>query len=124
MPEMIMGPREEAFLLSEAKGYRSRDAVTLKKSDDIYRPGTVVVAVADKYELATATNLDDGADGYAGDVAIVSRYADASLADEVAAAITSDAEVKGSDLIFDASLTLDDIEPLLAVKGIKARKTA
>jgi hypothetical protein len=118
-----MGPRDEAFLLSEANGFRSRDAITLKQSTAVYQPGSVVVLLAGKYELATATNLDDGSDGLTGDLAIVARYTDATLGDADAAAITADAEVKDSELILDPSLTLDDVKPLLASKGLKARET-
>lgn len=123
MPELTMGPRDEAFLISEANGFRSRDTITLKQSNAVYQPGSVVVLLAGKYELATATNMDDGDDGLAGDLAIVARYTDATLGDADAAAITGDAEVKGSELIFDASLTLTDVKPLLMSKGIKVRET-
>ncbi|MGQ5718855.1 head decoration protein [Pseudochrobactrum asaccharolyticum] len=123
MPELTMGPREEAFLISEANGFRSRDAIALKQSNAVYQPGSVVVSLAGKYELATATNLDDGDDGLAGDVAIVARYNDATLGDVIAAAITNDAEVKNSDLVLDASINVNDVAPLLAAKGIKVRET-
>lgn len=123
MPELTMGPRDEAFLISEANGFRSRDAITLKQSTAVYQPGSVVVLLAGKYELATATNLSDGDDGLAGDLAIVARYTDATLGDADAAAITADAEVKDSELVLDASIDVDDVVPLLAAKGIKVRGT-
>lgn len=123
MSELIMTPRDEAFLLTEANGFRSRDAITLKQSTTAYQPGSVVVLLAGKYELATATNLDDGDEGLAGDLAIVARYTDATLGDADAAAITADAEVKDSELVLDASLDVDDVAPLLAAKGIKVRET-
>lgn len=123
MPELTMGPRDEAFLISEANGFRSRDAITLKQSNAVYQPGSVVVLLAGKYELATATNMDDGDDGLAGDLAIVARYTDATLGDADAAAITGDAEVKDSELVLDATLDVDDVAPLLAAKGIKVRET-
>lgn len=122
MPELVMGPRDEAFLISEANGFRSRDAITLKQSASPYLPGSVVALVAGKYELATATNLDDGADDLAGDLAIVARYTDATLGDADAAAITGDAEVKDSELVLDGSIDIDDVVPLLAAKGIKVRE--
>ena len=118
-----MSPRDEAFLISEANGFRSRDAVTLKQSTAVYQPGSIVVLLAGKYELATATNLDDGSDGLAGDLAIVARFTDATLGDADAAAITGDAEVKDSELVLDASIDVDDVVPLLAAKGIKVRDT-
>lgn len=123
MPELVMGPRDEVFLLSEDNGFRSRDEITLKKSADIYKPGTIVVEVAGKYEVATATNLDDGEGGLVGDLAIVARYADATEGDVAAAAVADDAEVKDIELIVDASLTVADLKPLLRNKGIKVRKS-
>jgi len=122
MPELVMGPRDEAFLITEANGFRSRDTITLKQSVSPYLPGSVVALVTGKYELATATNLDDGDEGLAGDLAIVARYTDATLGDADAAAITADAEVKDSELVLDASLDVDDVAPLLAAKGIKVRE--
>ena len=122
MPELIMTPRDEAFLLTEANGFRSRDTITLKQSVSPYLPGSVVALVTGKYELATATNLDDGDEGLAGDLAIVARYTDATLGDADAAAITADAEVKDSELVLDGSIDIDDVVPLLAAKGIKVRE--
>jgi len=122
MPELIMNPRDEAFLLTEANGFRSRDAITLKQAESPYFPGSVVALVSGTYELATATILDDGEEGLAGDLAIVARYTDATAGDAVVAAITSDAEVKDTGLTLDGSLDIDDVAPLLAVKGIKVRE--
>lgn len=111
-----MGPRDEGFLLSEANGFQSRDEITLKKSVNIYQPGTIVVLVAGKYEVATALNIEDSV------AVIVARRTDATEADVSVAAITSHAEVKDTELVFDDSLELSDITELLAAQNIKVRK--
>lgn len=116
MTEYTMGPRDEGFLLSEANGYQSRDEITLKKSANIYQPGSIVVLISGKYELATALNIEDSV------AAIIARLTDATEADVSAAAITSHAEVKDTELVFDDSLELSDVTELLADQNIKVRK--
>lgn len=129
---LTMGPVDEGFLLSEASGFRSRDAVTLK-SGSVYKSGSVVIAEftesvagsgnfnvrTGKHVLATAALLA----AYSTDEAvIVARRVDATAADKAAGVIARDAEVKDSELTVGAATTVADVEAALAARGIIVRE--
>jgi len=128
MTALTMGPVDEGFLISEANGFRSRGARTLK-SGAVYKPGSVVIAehVEDdevyvptgKHILATAAAITDYGSAADLDVAIVLRGTDATAAAAVASVIDADAVVRDSDLVFGAATDVTDVAAALAAKGIK-----
>ena len=102
MAELVQGPRQAEFIISEASGYRSRDEITLASGAGVLEPGTVLgqVTVGGKY-----VQLDqDAADGSEVAAAILYRDQDATTADVKALAITRDAEVNALNLIWPADI--------------------
>jgi hypothetical protein len=140
MATLTRRPLDEGFLLSEANGFRSRAAVTLKAGAD-YDAGSVLVAeytqsepgdpdaeppvqasgydtATGKHVLATKALLD----AYeTDDVVILCRRTNATEAAVDAAVIARDAEVKDSELIVGAATTVDDVKAALTAKGIIVR---
>ena len=88
------------FILSEATGQRSRDAVTIASGAGIIAAGTVLgkVTATGKY-VARAHGASDGSEVPA---AINIYGADASAADVQVSAILRDAEVNGKCLTYHA----------------------
>ena len=89
------------FLLSEADFHRSRDNIVVASGQGVLKPGTVVAVVASgKFVAANAT----GSDGSQTAVGVLLYGVDATSADAPVAAITRDAEVKASALVYDVSV--------------------
>lgn len=86
------------FLLSEAAGQRSREAITIASGAGVVAPGTVLgkVAASGKYVPRDAT-ADDGSEAAA---AICLYGCDATSADQDVSALVRDGEVKGDALTF------------------------
>ena len=84
------------FILSEANGQRSREAITIASGAGIIAAGTVLgkVTATGKY-LASALGATDGSQTPA---AIAIYGADASASDVSVSAIVRDAEVNGNCL--------------------------
>ena len=88
------------FILSEASGQRSRDAITISSGAGIIAAGTELgkVTATGKY-VASAVGASDGSEVPA---AINIHGADASSADVTVSAILRDAEVNGHCLTYHA----------------------
>ena len=88
------------FILSEANGQRSREAITIASGAGIIAAGTVLgkVTASGKY-LASAAGATDGSQTPA---AIAIHGADASSADATISAIVRDAEVNSNCLTYHA----------------------
>jgi len=88
------------FLMSEANGQRSREAITIASGAGVIAPGSVLgkITASDKY-LVSAIGAEDGSQT----AAAVSLYGcDATSADQTIAAIIRDAEINGNILTFHA----------------------
>lgn len=113
---------DEVFILSEARGFRSRGTVKLK-AGAAYQAGSVLKAeTAGNPAVATGFHaLSDGSDAK---LVILCRYTDATAEATEAAVIESDAEIKPGELTFKAPVTPAKIAAglaTLALAGIKAR---
>lgn len=119
-------PRNLAFVLSEARGTRSRDVLTIKSGAGVLSAGTILGKVTSGGKYVASPNAEVvGKEGAETAVAILAYAVDATSADVDAVCITDDAEVKEPMMVFDASV--DDstkraakLTQLRAV-GIKAR---
>lgn len=119
-------PRNCGFVLSEANGNRSRDNVTLEggfTDAGVLKAGTVLgkLTSGGKYVASPAS----GADGSQTAVAVLLYETDISDGDVDAAVLSSDAEVNGGELEYEATVDTDNeiaakATQLLAV-GIKVR---
>ncbi len=105
MPVFTEGRHPGEFLLTEANGQRSREAVTVASGAGIIAAGTVLgkVTASGKY-LASAVGAVDGSEVA---VAVALYGCDATSADVEIAAIVRDAEVKGPILTYHADRDLD-----------------
>lgn len=105
MPVLTEGRHPGEFLLTEANGQRSREAVTVASGAGIIAAGTVLgkVTATGKY-LASAVGAVDGSEVA---VAVALYGCDATSADVEIAAIVRDAEVKGPVLTYHADRDLD-----------------
>jgi hypothetical protein len=90
------------FLMTEANGHRSRDAVTIASGAGVLQPGTLLAKVTATGKYVQA--VDSAADGSQTAVAVLLYKVDATSADVVVAAITRAAEVNGKCLSYDASV--------------------
>ncbi|MFM8748395.1 MAG: head decoration protein [Aestuariivirga sp.] len=88
------------FILSEANGHRSREAVTIASGAGIIAAGTVLgrITASGRY-AASAVGASDGSQVPA---AIAIHGADASAASATVSAIVRDAEVNGKCLTYHA----------------------
>jgi hypothetical protein len=88
------------FILSEANGQRSREAITIASGAGIIAAGTVLgkVTASGKY-IASAVGATDGSEVPS---AIAIYGADASASDVTVSAIIRDAEVNGKCLTYHA----------------------
>ena len=88
------------FILSEANGQRSREAITVASGAGIIAAGTVLgkITASGKY-VASAVGATDGSEVPA---AVAIYGADASSADVSVSAIVRDAEVNGNCLTYHA----------------------
>ena len=128
---LTQGPLDEAFLISEAPGHRSREVVTLK-SGAKYQAGSVLAA---EYDAGTPQNGETPAippapTGYyvlasdtALDGAVLCRTTDATDEATDAAVIARDAEVKDSELVLKSGTSLAEATAILAATGIIVRKS-
>jgi hypothetical protein len=97
-----MSPREEAFLISEANGSRSRDMIVGALAPGSYVPGTIIctstgIAAVRSNQNSDSDDTDDG-DVSPGPYGVLLRSA--TDADEYIVVIARDAEVDGSLLVF------------------------
>jgi hypothetical protein len=102
MTVLTEGKYAADFVVSEASGTRSRDAVTIAQSTAL-EPGTVlgkVTATAKYVALDPAANT--GAETAAG---LLRSGVDATAADVSAVAILRDAEVNGAELVWPDAIT-------------------
>lgn len=126
MQNKTMGPRNLAFLLSEASGKRSLDTVTIASGEGVLEPGSVLGEVTASEKFVFSPNAEVvGKEGAETAKAILCYRIDATEADQQAVVVNSDAEVKTSMLLLDASVddaakTATKLDQLRAV-GIKAR---
>jgi hypothetical protein len=90
------------FLMTEANGHRSRDAITVLSGSGVLYPGTVLAKVTASGKYVPA--VDTASDGSQTAVAVLLYKVDATSADVVVAAITRAAEVNGNCLSYDASV--------------------
>lgn len=126
MQNLTMGPRNLAFVLSEATGKRSVDTVTIASGEGVLEPGSVLGEVSASSKFVFSPNAEVvGKEGGETAKAILCYRTDATSADQVAVVVNADAEVKTPMLLFDASVddaakTATKLDQLRAV-GIKAR---
>ena len=104
MPTFNEGRHPGEFLLSEAAGQRSREAITIASGAGVIAAGTVLgkVTASGKY-VASAIGAVDGSQAAA---AIALFGCDASSVDVEIAVIVRDAEVKGDILTYHADRDL------------------
>lgn len=126
MDNKTMGPRNLAFVLSEASGKRSLDTVTIAAGEGVLEPGSVLgeVTASEKYVFSPNAEIV-GKEGAELAKAVLGYRVDATDADQTAVVVSSDAEVKKPMLLFhasvdDATKTATKHDQLRAV-GIKAR---
>ncbi|MEO9900818.1 MULTISPECIES: head decoration protein [Alphaproteobacteria] len=120
------GARNLAFILSEAGGSRSRDAVTIASGEGKLEAGTVLgqVTASDKYASSPDAEVA-GKEGAEIATAVLAYGVDATSTDADAVILSSDAEVKSPMLIYHASV--DDAakqstkQSQLRAAGIKSR---
>lgn len=120
------GPRDLAFVLSEAAGKRAREVMTIASGTGKVEPGTVLGTITADGKLAPSPNASTvGIEGAETATAILCYGVDATSADVEAVVIDGEAEVKEPMLLFDASV--DDAAKKAAKiaqlrdRGIKAR---
>lgn len=103
MPNLYTEGRHPGeFLLSEAQGERSREAVTVASGAGIIAPGTVLgrVTATGFFVPSPAT----GADGSQTAVAVALYGCDATTSAQRIAVIQRDAEVRADALVYAASV--------------------
>lgn len=98
MTVLTEGRHPGEFLMSEAKGQRSRGNITVASGAGIIAPGTVLgkITASGKY-LASAVGATDGSETA---VAVALYGCDATASDAAIAAIMRDAEVNGQVLTY------------------------
>lgn len=91
------------FLISEGEFQISRDNITIAATSGVIKPGTVLgkITASGKYKPSP----DTGADGSQTAVAIALYGCDATSVDQKIAAITRLAEVNGTILTYDATVS-------------------
>lgn len=102
MTVLTEGKHAADFLVSEANGARSRDAVTVAQGQNL-KPGAVLGKLtATGKHMALAPAANDGSQTAAG---ILYAAADATGADVRQTAILRDAEVNGAELAWPDGIT-------------------
>lgn len=101
MPVLTETRHAGGFMVSEARGHRSRETVTIVSGAGKLQPGSVLgkITASGKYTLynnALATGVETAA-------AILWDDVDATSADRVAVVIARDAEVNAGELIWEGS---------------------
>ncbi|MEM1149240.1 MAG: head decoration protein [Pseudomonadota bacterium] len=120
------GPRDLAFLLSQAPRTRSLDTITVASGEGKLEPGTILGEVTATEKYVASPNAEVvGKEGAETATAILAYGVDATSTDVEAVVVSDDAEVKEPMLVVHASV--DDatkraakVAQLRAV-GIKAR---
>lgn len=125
MQTLHEGPRNLAFLLSEAPGSRSRETVIIAAGQGVLLPGTLLGQVtATKKWVASPDAEVVGQEGAETARAVLAYRVDAS-ADAEAVTIDCDAEIKADLVIYHASvnsaLKRDAKAVQLRAAGIKIR---
>ena len=102
MTTVTMTQRAAEFLVSEASGTRSREAVTIASGNTILA-GTVLgkITASGKYKAYD----NDAADGTQAATCIAYDDVDASAGDALATVIVRDAEIDQSKLVWGAAVT-------------------
>jgi hypothetical protein len=108
MTVLMEGRHPGEFLLSEANGQRSREAITIAAGSGIIAPGAVLGcytsgANAGKYALAPATAADPDV-GHHVAIAVALYGCDTTASDQTIAVIARDAEVNGAILSYASSV--------------------
>lgn len=99
------GPRNLGFLLSEANGSRSRSVKTIASGEGVLKPGTVLGAqTADGKLVVSPVAEVEGKEGAETATAVLAYGADATSADVEAVVLDADCEIKGADLVYEASV--------------------
>lgn len=102
--------RAGAFLVSEGNGHISRDEVTIHGgytgAPTLIKAGTVLgkITSGGKYTPSPAS----GGDGSQTAVAVLFDDVDVSAADVLATVISREAEVRASDLLYEATVDTDN----------------
>lgn len=121
MAVLIEGKHNADFIVSEANGARSRDAVTVAQSAAL-KPGTVLGKLTASGKYAA---LDPAANtGAETAIGLLYAAADATDADAGAVAILRDAEVNGAELAWPEGITPEQKAiaiAALAIRGIIVR---
>lgn len=126
MDNKTEGARDLAFLLSEANGKRSRNVATIVSGEGVVEAGTVIGKVTASSKFAVSPNAEVvGKEGAETATAVLAYTVDATDADVDGVVIDLDAEVKGPELIYHASVD-DDAKKAakatqLAAVGIRVR---
>lgn len=106
MQTLYENPRTAGFILSESNGTLSRDTITIVQGSGVLQAGTVLgkITATGKY-APSASALVVGHEGAETASAVLYNHVDATLNDVQVTAITRLAELVGSQLVFDASVT-------------------
>lgn len=108
MEKKTEGARDLGFLLSEAPGALSRQTVTIVSGEGVLVPGTVLGQVTDSKKFVASPNAEVvGKEGGETAMAILAYGVDATASDVEAIVIDMNAEVKGPELAYHASV--DDV---------------
>lgn len=124
--KLTEGPRDLAFILTEANGNRSRDTVTFLTGHGVIEPGTALgkITASDKF-IPSPNAVVVGKEGAETAIAIACYRTDTTDADVEGVVVDNDAEVKIPMLRYDASV--DDAAKQLAKRdqlaavGIRSR---
>ena len=105
MEKKTEGARDLGFLLSEAPGALSRQTVTIVSGEGVLAPGTVLGQVTASKKFVASPNAEvvdkEGAETA---TAILAYGVDATSSDTEAVVIDMNAEVKGPELAYHASV--------------------
>ncbi|WP_109317214.1 head decoration protein [Pseudovibrio ascidiaceicola] len=112
-----MRARDWSFLLSEASGNRSREAVTMASGNGVVLVGTAVGEITSnkKFKPSKAS----GSDGSEDAKAVLGQTVDTNAGDAEAVIVRRDAEVKKDLIVFDASVD-DDTKRAAKIKQLAA----
>lgn len=123
MAKKTEGRHTGEYILSEASGKRSRDSIKMASGAGVVEPATILGKVTASGKFVPH---DPGAsDGSQTAVAINYARVDATDADAMGVATVRDAEVKGSELVYNAATDTDPekaaVHAALAANGIIVR---
>lgn len=97
--------RNLGFLLSEANGSRSRGTVTIASGEGKLEAGTVLGEITANSKFVASPNASVvGKEGAESATAVLAYGVDATAADVDAVIVARDAEVKGPELAYEATV--------------------